>query len=253
MEPKNNSAEDDFMAGLDKGEENPLEPLADDLFPEDKTTEVIEEKPEKPVPFYKDEKVQRYIEKQIEKRLKDVRPTVTETFKQEVSAGDPDLVNAFTAIIGNDTPEKIAALKALETSLSRVDERATNKAIERLQQVQHEQSERETREIAEAQSELEEGRSDIEDHLGQELTERQWDAYKDFLKRIEPKGGYDEYPDFVETFEVFRNSVKRPSNSQAKVLASRGLERSSSASITPKLVSDGKTSLWNQVDKILGN
>lgn len=252
MEPKKNSTEDDFMAGLDKGEENPLEPLADDLFPEDKTDEVIEEKTEKPVPFYKDEKLQRYIDKQVTKRLAETKPTVTETFKQEVS-GDPDLVNAFTTIIGNDTPEKIAALKALERSLASVDERATTKAIERLQQVQQEQSERETREIAEAQSELEEGRSDIEDHLGQELTERQWDAYKDFLRRIEPKGGYDEYPDFVDTFEVFRNSVKRSSNSQAKVLASRGLERSSSASITPKLVSDGKTSLWQQVDKILGN
>lgn len=252
MEPKNNSAEDDFMAGLNKSEENPLEPLADDLFPEEAVVEEKEGEP-KPLPYHKDEKLQRYIDKQVEKRIKSTAPSVAETFKQETSVGDPDLVNAFTAIIGNDTPEKVVALKALEKSLSNVDERATAKAVERLQQVQQEAVEREQREITEAESELEEGFDDIESHYGIELTDRQKQAYKEFLVRIEPRGGYDEYPDFIETFDVFKNSYKRSSNTQAKALASRGLERSSSASVTPKLVSDGKSSLWSQVDKILGN
>lgn len=243
METKN-GATDDFMAGLDKVET--LEQPVDDLFPEEK--EVAEVKEEKSVPFYKDEKVQRYIEKQIEKRLKDVKPTAQETFKQEVSESDPELVKAFTAIIGNDTPDKQAALKALENSLARVDERATQKAIARLQQVQDEQQQRYESEVAEAESELEEGRSEIEAHLGNELTGKQWDAYKDFLVKIEPKGGYDEYPDFVETFQIFRNMYKRP-NAQAKDLASRGLTQSSSASSAPKLTRE-KGSLWNQVDKI---
>jgi len=254
MEPKNNSATDDFMAGLDKGEENPLEPQIDDLFPEDKEPDIKNDIEEvKPLPYHKDEKLQKYIEKQVEKRLSNFKPSATETFKQEVSVSDPGLVEAFKTILGDDTPEKQNALKALERSLANVDERATQKAVDRLQQVQQEQSERETREIEEAESELEEGFENIESHYGIELTERQKDAYKDFLLKIQPKGGYEEYPDFIETFDVFKKSVTRSSNSQAKILASRGIERSSSANVTPKLTSDGKSSMWQQVDKIFGN
>lgn len=253
---KNNSAEDDFLGDL-ANNDNEVDPLAtqenEDLFPEDDTqTEEIQNN--KPIPFAKDEKVQRYIERQIEKRLKTYQPTATETFKEEVSAGDPELVKAFEGIIGNDTPEKVAALKALENSLAKVDERATAKAIERLQQVQQESEENEAREIEEARDEIEDGFEDIENAYGIELTDRQKQAYKDFLLKVEPRGGYQEYPDFVETFEVFKNYVKaqRPSNSQAKALASRGMERSSTND-TPSLNNDfGKKPLWDAVDQMLG-
>lgn len=255
---KETKVADDFLAGLDK-ELDLEEPIEEDLFPEETKEEVKEEvkeeqEEEKPLPFYKDPKVQRYIEKQLDKRLKETRPTATETFKQEVSAGDPDLVNAFTAIIGNDTPEKQAALKALETSLSKVDERATQKAIERLQQVQKEKAEREVQEIAEAEDEIEEGFEDIEAHYGINLNDKQKEAYKNFLIKIEPKGGYVEYPDFIETFEIFKNNMKanRPSNAQAKVLAARGMQQSSTAASTGEsfVQTNGNESLWQKFAKM---
>ena len=250
---KNKNAEDDFLGELaNNNEADPFAPTAnDEVFPDE--NEKIEEEI-KPTPFAKDEKVQRYIERQIEKRLKTYQPTATETFKQEIT-GDPDLVRAFEGIIGNDTPEKLAALKALENSLNKVDERATAKAIERLQQVQQQEVEREETELSEAYDEIEDGFDDIENHYGIELTDRQKSAYKQFLLKFEPRGGYTEYPDFVETFDVFKTHMKaqRPSNAQAKAYASRGMERSSSNSneSVPTLKRDGTKSLWQQVDQIL--
>lgn len=248
---------DDFLDGLGDSGADPFEPSNnDDLFPEDTET-VVEPKEDtdvKPVPFHKDEKVQKYLDKQLRKQreelIRELKPSAQETFTREVSeSGDADLVNAFTAIIGNDTPEKIAALSALEKSLKSVDERATKKAVERLQQVQKEQVEQETAEAQKAEEELESGFEEIEDHFGIELNDRQKSEYKKFLLKIEPRGGYIEYPDFVETFEVFKSSIKRPSNSQAKALASRGMERSSSAEVVaPKLAREGTKSLWQTLE-----
>lgn len=264
MEQKN-GATDDFLDGLEEKIQDPFEPTnSDDLFPDDKE-EVIEsehkeESVEEKVPFYKlakDEKFQRFfdkkLEREVEKRMKDLKPSAQETFTKDVSeSGDTDLVSAFTAIIGNDTPEKIAALTALERSLKNVDERATKKAVEHLQQVQEDEATREAKEIEEAESQLEDGFEEIESHYGINLTDPQKEAYKKFLIRIEPKGGYKEYPDFVETFEVFKSSIKRPSNSQAKALASRGMERSSASQVTtPTLVREGTKSLWQSVEKML--
>lgn len=257
MTKKEEGAVEDFMDGLMGEEKDPFEPNDnEDLFPEEKEAVAVEEEQEqKPVPFHKDEKVQKYLDKQLRKQredlIKELKPASTETFKQEVSASDPDLVKAFEGIIGNDTPEKQAALKALERSLANVDERATKKAIDRIQQVQKEQADKEISDLSEAQNEIEDGFDEIEDHYGIDLTDRQKEEYKKFLLKVEPRGGYVEYPDFVETFQVFKDYVKanRPSNSQAKALASRGMERSSSTSVTAEASSkrDGTKSLWQML------
>jgi len=253
---KNKGAEDDFLDGLNKETEiDSQEELGDDLFPEEEKPKE-EEVPtrEEKLPFHKDEKLQRFIDRQVEKRLRDAKPTAQESFKQEVSAGDPDLVRAFETIIGNDTPEKVAALKALERSLTSADERTTQKAMEQFEKIQSEQSEKEVRAMEEAQNEIEEGFDDIEDAYGIELNDRQKDAFKDFLLKIEPKGGYQEYPDFVETFEVFKNYIKsnRPSNATNKALASRGMQQSSKTIDTEGtfIKTDGKETLWQKFGKL---
>lgn len=249
--------EDDFLDGLVNEDKDPFEPTeVDDIFPEETEEEIEEVEPEvKPLPFHKDEKVQKYLDKQLRKQrdelIKELKPTAQQTFQQEVIVGDPDLVKAFAAIIGDDTDEKKAALKALEASLSRVDERATKKAIEQIEKVQKEQGEREVEELRQAENEIEEGFDEIEDHYGIELTDRQKEEYKKFLLKVEPRGGYVEYPDFVETFEVFKNYIKsnRPSNSQAKALASRGMQRSSTATVetAPAVKREGTKSLWQML------
>lgn len=262
MDEKNLGAEEDFLAGVLGETDNELNPeaLNDDLFGTiEKVAEEKEEKFEKPVSYRKDEKLQRYIDKQVEKRIKDFKPSAQEAFKQEVSqSGDPELVSAFSAIIGNDTPEKVAALAALEKSLKGVDERATKKAIEQLQKVQQEQKDKEQQELKEAEDELEEGFEEIETQFGVDLTSgseranRLQNAYKSFLDSIAPKSGYQEYPDFKKTFELFKNSVVKRSNATAKTLASRGMERTSQvkqpeASFIKK---DNNESLWSKIERL---
>lgn len=249
--------QEDFLAGLDKQDADPLAQSSDDLFAEEgDEVKTVEEKEVKPLPFYKDEKVQKYIEKQIEKRIKDFQPTAQQTFVKEVSeSGDDKIVRALTRLVGDDTDEKRSVLNDLKSALDERDERASQRAYEKLQTIQSERQEQEQRELSEAEDELEEGRSNIESEKGIEVTDRQWDAYKQFLLKIEPKGGYVEYPDLVETWDVFTNYVKanRPSNAQAKVLASRGLERSSSSTAPAStfLKRDGKESLWQKLDKMI--
>lgn len=237
--------EDDFLAGLGEGEVA-LEDSSTDLFPEEK----VEEQEEKPAPFYKDEKVQRYIDKQVQKRIKDFKPSTEQTFRKETSEGDDKLVSAFTRLVGNDTDEKKAVLADLKSALDERDERASQKAYERLQEMQVENEQKEQEKIEEAIDELEEGRDEIESTIGKSLTERQWDAYKEFLLDIEPKGGYQEYPDFIKTFDKFRRSVSR-SNATAKTLASRGMERSTSS--TTEASKGGSWKDWDGVkEKLLG-
>lgn len=240
---KKQGAEDDFLSGLGDTEDT-LGIESGELFPEDKEPkeEVIEEK----IPFHKNEKLQRYIDKEIGKRTKDFKPSTEQSFRQEINQSDDKLVLALTRLVGNDTDEKKAVLADLKSALDERDERASQKAYDRLQEMQVESAQEEEREVAEAVDELEEGRGEIESSLGKELTERQWDAYKDFLLDIEPKGGYQEYPDFVKTFDHFRNAVSKRSNATAKTLASRGMERSSSSTIEKP-----KGNSWADVDRML--
>lgn len=247
-EDKKVSAKDDFLAGIEEGE-TPVDLDSGELFPEGKEEVEV---PEKPVAFHKDEKVQRYIDKQVEKRLKDFRPSAERTFKEEVLQGEPKFISSLEKIIGNDTPEKIQALKDLKEDWGSLSKQAKQEALQSVLEAQQEAEEKEQAEIAEAQDELEEGRDEIESTIGKPLTDRQWNAYKDFLLDIEPKGGYQEYPDFPKTFEYFRNSVSRKSNAQAKTLASRGMERS-----TPSNIEAPKGGSWKdweaEKEKLLGN
>ena len=136
-------------------------------------------------------------------------------------------------MVGNDTEEKKAVLADLKSALDERDEKASQRAYERLQEIQEESQQAEQEEFEEALDELDEGREEIESHYGKPLSERQWSAYKNYLVDIEPKGGYQEYPDFVKTFDYFRKSVGR-SNATAKTLASRGMDRSATSTELPK-------------------
>ena len=215
---------DSFLAGLEEPNVEVGDELA--LFPEEKEEEEI---PEKPVAFHKDEKVQRYIDRQVEKRLKDFKPSAEQSFKEEVSQGEPKFISSLEKIIGNDTPEKLQALKDLKEDWSGMTKQARQGALQEILEAQQEAEQNEQVELEEAVDELDEGRDEIESHFGKPLTEKQWEGYKDFLLDIEPKGGYQEYPDFIKTFDKFKGLNSR-SNATAKTLASRSMERSAPAS-----------------------
>lgn len=254
---KNQNVEDDFLAGLDNGAADPFDTTAaDDLFPEEEGTELAVATEAKPLPFNQDPKIQRYLDKEIKSRMGDYRPTATETFaKEATSGGDEKIVSALTRLVGDDTPEKRAVLADLKSAFGDLKGQAKQEAIQEFIASQENSENEYEEEVSEAKDELEEGFDDIESQYGIQLNNKQKDAFKSFLIKMEPKGGYIEYPDFVESFEVFKNYVKanRPSNSQAKALASRGMERSSSNSSdsAPALKRQGTKSLWQTLDQMM--
>lgn len=241
-----NSAVDEFLNQVNDGNENLVEPEKDPFAnvnvdvkdgSENNVPDANKAKggdePEKPLPFHQDPKLKRYIEKEIAKATKNLTPTQREEFKEKVG-DDPDLVGAFTAIIGNDTPEKVNALRMLGDTLNKLKQDARQGVEQRQAEIRAER---------EAQEALERGFEDIEENFGVDITSSDPVARKtrgefiEFIKRVAPKNEYGEvieYPDFEEAFSVFQDLRKKPATpNRAKELASRGMERSADASAGP--------------------
>lgn len=228
-----------------------------DVFKEEvveKEADIEEEKDEKPVPFHKDPKVERYVAKQIEKALKDVKPSAERQFKEAVSSDVEDVIGAFATIIGNDTPEKVKALEALKKTLEGSDERASKKAVERFQQQMEEQTRQATEADRKAQEELDGYFEEIEETYNVDLSSNSATAKKtraefiEYVRKIAPKneeGEISGFPDLVSAFEEFQERAKRSAPaSRAKELASRGMTRSTDASIAQPTGSS-----WKDVER----
>lgn len=229
-----------------------------EIFTEQPVVESTEDtvNEEKPVPFHKDPKVQRYVEKEIERALKNVphveRPSTNESVPSDVK----DVIEAFTTIIGNDTPEKVRALEKLEKTLQGSDERASTKAIERFQQQIKEQEAEQTKAEKAAQDELDTYFDEIEETYDVDLSSNAASAKKlrsefiEYVRKIAPKdanGEVKSFPDLLSSFEVFQEGNKKTApTTRAKELASRGMTRSGDTTGTqPRGYS------WKDVDKFL--
>ncbi len=223
---------EEFLGDLkDNAEGDPFAQNTDDPFVKENEegkqaeVEVPEEKEEeKPVPFHKDPKVQRYIEREIAKRIPE--PTPEQEKQEDYFDG---VINSFTAIIGNDTPEKVKALDDLRNSLTNLDERAAQKAISRLDSVRQEEVAIE----AEYENKLTDGFETIEEETGVDLYAPQNKKLRikfiDFIEQVAPKedGEISELPDIGETFKAFQSIYRQNSQSpRAKELASKSMERS---------------------------
>lgn len=196
-------------------------------------TEAVEDK----IPFDKDPKVQKYIDKIVNKKLEELKPLAQEQFIKEVE--ESPLVDAFTTIIGNDTPEKVNALKALRKTLDSLEERA-KKAEEAAELVTQSRQEQEAEK--ENLNYLQEGFNQIEDTFKVDLSSETALAKKtrnefiDFIEKIAPKnadGEVAEYPDLVQSFQIFKEMNKPAQNTQAKHLAARSMTRSGESSTAP--------------------
>lgn len=247
---------EEFLGDLkDNAESDPFKPNEDDPFAQieqkenpAETGETVvkeEEKVEKPLPFHKDPKIQRFIEKEIEKR-------VPEQKREESQENYFDgVVNAFTEIVGNDTPQKVNALNALKESLNDLDQRATDKAIAQLESVRQQ----EVAEEKEYEDKLSDGFETIEEETGIDLyadeNKKLRVRFIDFVEKVSPKenGEISDLPDIGETFKAFRSIYKtNTQTTKAKELASNSMERSSGEITQPK--ETGRVSWDNVVDKI---
>jgi hypothetical protein len=100
------------------GEDNkdPLDKTPEDPFAKHTVEEEVVEEEAKPLPFHKDPKVQKFIDKQVEKRLENFKQVETPKEAQ----GDDDVTDVLTRLIGNDTPEKLSMLKDFKNVLEKV-------------------------------------------------------------------------------------------------------------------------------------
>lgn len=256
MAKNEKEAVDEFLAGLNEPEVDPFKNEAGDPFKKSESIQKEEvedtEEEERPLPFHKDPKVQRYIEKEIAKKISTIQPTETERFVRETTNDKDEADEILTRIIGNDTPEKKAAVADFKRYLASLEEKGASRAIQQLEYQQQEELQAEV----EAQDELSQGFENVEETFGVDITSNTPLARKtrndfiDFIKRVAPKNEDGEvvgYPDFEQTFQLFQENTKRPTNSRAKDLAARSMSRSSDASAAPVT---GKT--WADVDKLFG-
>lgn len=246
---------DKFLEGLDnEPKPDPFEQSKGDPFAADEPVDEAkeEEKEEKPLPFHKDPKVQKFIDKEISKRMADIKPAEKEAPAREIPATDDSLTDVLARIIGNDTPEKLSAIKEFRRELGTLEEKGAQKALREIE----ERSAREREAERAAERELAEGLDGIEEKFDVDLTSpssaKLRDDFLKFMQRLSPKdenGQVTEYPDFQEAFSIFRDTIKPQPNSKAKELSSRSMARSSDAS---KPADNGDRS-WKSIDRIFSN
>lgn len=245
---KEKKAVDVFMDGIQKDTpetfEEPEKPATEEKQEEDEKP-VVEEKP---IPFHKDPKIMKFIGKEVDRRLAE-RPQV---FKEDKVEKDNEIVQVLTRIIGNDTPDKVTAVRELYGIITKQSDLGAEKAFERFQKEQ--ELDREADEAAE--QELDEGFDSVEEafHVdlssNKPLAKKMRNEFIDYIERIAPKDENGEvvaFPDFVAAFETFQelNKARVPSASRAKELANRSLSRSSETQET--VPTDNS---WKTVEKV---
>lgn len=237
---------DSFLDGLDESPKDPLAPVVEDPLNLEEKKEETKQEEEKVLPFHKDPKIQRFIEKAVEKRLAGQKPA------EPIAPAktDDEGLDIITRIIGNDTPEKVQAGKEFKKYLDTLEDKGAKRALAELQQ----QADAEQQEDVQAEEELSQGFETIEEEFGVDLTSNSPQARKtrsdfiDFVTRIAPKdreGQVVQFPDFEETYRLFKDTRKVDSNSKAKELASRSMNRSGDASAVAQ--KGGNT--WKDVEK----
>jgi hypothetical protein len=241
MEENKGSVVDSFLNQVN-GEDQSLakeqNPFAN-VTVEQKEVPVEETKEETPVAYHEDPKLRRYIEKEIAKATANLTPREETKFREDIK--EDGFIKAFETIIGNDTPEKVNALRMLKDEVEGIRQEAHSV---------REELRAERQADLDAERELAQGFENIEETFNVDFTQNKKlrSDFVEFIERVAPKdeqGEVIEYPDFEETFKLFQEINKKPQNVRNKELASRGTQRSSDAS-TAQMPADTS---WRGVDK----
>lgn len=229
------NAVEDFLDNVDEPDFG-SESDSMEVEPEKETTEpkAEEVKDETPLPFHKDPKVQRFIDRQVAKALESKGTVERESVRESKSEDD-----YYERLIGNDTPEKIAMIREAKARDERLLTQAEERAWNRLSETKKQELEADTK----AEEELDSSLEDIEESYSVDITSNDPIAKKlrvDFLKfaeKLAPKdrnGNIIDYPDMHSAFETFQERKVAPVSTRAKDLASRSIGRSSEVSNKPQ-------------------
>lgn len=248
--PKEKSAVEMFLEGDENNQmfDNPTDPLEQPF----ETKDPDEKGEDKPLPFHKDPKIQKYLDRR-EKEMQDrLLASIGDKKPPANSSQDEfqEVITSFEGIIGNDTPEKINALNSLRKALTTMDDRSVRRAEEKIEEIRS----REQKADKEAEQELETAFETIEETFDVDLTSSKATKVRQefvtFVEKIAPKdrqGNIVDYPDMTsawETFSEIKKSTQLPS--RAKELANRSMARSTeTAGQQPKKMD------WNAVDEFM--
>lgn len=220
---ENKSAVDDFLRDV-SSEDDEFKDKSNIFGDEPVVKEEVVEEKEKPVPFHKDPKLQRFIEKEVARRVGEKPEQVV----QAVTKDDED--DYYVRLIGNDTPEKLAMIREAKAR----DENMLNQAVERALGRVSEEKQRELDAERKADEQLTNAIDEIEETFNIDITSKDPVAKKtrvdfmNFVEKIAPKnaqGEISEFPDMLSAFETWRDMRKTAPSNRAKDLASRSITR----------------------------
>ena len=239
-------------AGIDNPQvEEPTEDRLYD-FSEKKTVveakaDTADEDEEDDVPFHKNPKVMKFIEREIAKRIPESKPEPEVRVVHSQDEDEDPLSDVLVRIIGNDTPEKLNAIKDFKKALGGMKEEAKYEA---LREIYSEREEEQQAEI-DAQNEVSDALDDIEDTFNIDFDTPQGRKTKsdfiDYVKRVAPKDNTGEivaFPDWRETFSLFKESQRPVSNDRAKDLANRSISNTTVANTTQAVDSFEQMDKW---------
>ncbi len=186
------------------------------------------------LPFAKNPKVQRFIEKKVKAMLDDqigqFKPVETKVIDNSTNT---DVPYEWLAMYGDNEDSR----KAWKFQSKLMDDYKTRAKDEALAEFRSEQ-ERATAETAQFQSIIEDSLDSIEDEFNVDLTSNSPAAkkargeYLDLVQRLSPKdgaGNVTSYADFHEVWDIYQASKVAPNNSRQKELASRSTTKANEA------------------------
>lgn len=154
------------------------------------------------------------------------------TESRKVREEEPsEYLKKIERIYGTNSPEAKEATDLLSEALQGVEERATDRALERLR----EERDNERQELVKEEKTLDSMVEDIEDETGLTLDTNTQKAFFTLLERMSPKdedGNVIAYADHHAVWESLQERREKVSSSRARDLASRSMTRTGSSPST---------------------
>ncbi len=231
---------EDFLKDL---EGNPVENILEKPLIEDEALEKKEESEEDGMKA-KNRRERRLLEKNQQLREEAIAATarlqgITESQKVREQSEPAEYLKRIEKIYGSATPEAIEATNLLKEALQGLEESATKKAFEKLDNERG----NEAKAVQEEEKNLENILDNVEDDHGIDMSsEAERKGFLTLLEKLSPKDGEGniiEYADADATAELYLSRKEKTTN-RAKDLASRSMVRSGSSQPS-KLEDDAAT------------
>ena len=148
---------------------------------------------------------------------------------------EDDFLKSVERIYGTDTPEGKSATELFKEALRGVQESTRQKVIDEVRQMIQEERETESRELAQADEQLDDMMEAVEEEYGVDFSNSaERNGFLSMLERMSPKdseGNIVEYADPYAAYEFYQASKERK-GTRAKEIASRSMAKGGEAPST---------------------